>query len=83
MTLLIDHRIWIYAECNHISPESQNGFRTGHRTNNNPLILQAMADKAHADGKPLYVAYIDLKDAFPATNRDTLWVKLNTLGMSG
>jgi hypothetical protein len=42
-----------------------------------------MADRAHADGKPLYVAYIDLKNAFPVTNRDTLWVKLHTFGMSG
>lgn len=82
-TLLIDLRIRCYTDLNNVIPESQNGFCTGFRTNNNPLILRAMSERAAQQGEPLYVAYIDLRNAFPATNRPTLWVKLNALGISG
>ncbi|KAF5383608.1 hypothetical protein D9615_003499 [Tricholomella constricta] len=82
-TLLIDRRVRDYAERHAIIPETQNGFREGYRTNNNPFILRTMTEKAKAEGTPLYIAYIDLKNAFPWTDRETLWVKLNTWGISG
>jgi hypothetical protein len=82
-TLLIDLRIRCYTNLHNIIPESQNGFQTGFRTNNNLFILRTMTDRAVQQGMPLYVAYIDLHNAFPATNRPTLWVKLNALGISG
>jgi hypothetical protein len=33
--------------------------------------------------KPLYVAYLDLKNVLLGTDRSTLWVKLATMGISG
>lgn len=83
LTLLIDRRIREYSEDAKLVPASQNGFQETYRTNNNPFILRTMSDRAAAEGKTLYVGYVDLKNAFPATNRDTLWVTLNTLGVKG
>jgi Reverse transcriptase (RNA-dependent DNA polymerase) len=34
-------------------------------------------------GKPLYVVYMDLKNAFPSTDRPTLWIKLHEMGFRG
>jgi len=40
-------------------------------------------DKARSEGKPLYVAFVDLKNAFPSTDLPTLWVKLYQAGLAG
>ncbi|KAE9385778.1 hypothetical protein BT96DRAFT_1088684 [Gymnopus androsaceus JB14] len=39
--------------------------------------------KFRAMGKTLYVATVDITNAFPSTDRATLWLKLKMLGMSG
>ena len=83
LMLIIDKRARQYAEEQKIIPESQNGFRPGYRTNNNPFILRCLAEKAHSIKKPLYVVYMDLKNAFPSTDRSTLWVKLHEMGFRG
>lgn len=41
-------------------------------TNNNMFILRAAIDRARADQKVLYVAFIDLINAFPSTDPPTL-----------
>ncbi|KAJ6527761.1 hypothetical protein B0H19DRAFT_969598, partial [Mycena capillaripes] len=48
-----------------------------------PIVLLCLIDKAQDLNKPLYVAYLDLKNAFPGTDRSTLWVKLAKLGIPG
>ncbi|KAK0433295.1 hypothetical protein EV421DRAFT_1718756 [Armillaria borealis] len=45
------------------SPFSQNGF---HHTNNNTYVHSI--DRSRADGKPLYVAFINLINTFPFTD---------------
>ncbi|PBK79389.1 hypothetical protein ARMGADRAFT_950941, partial [Armillaria gallica] len=60
-----------------------NGFRSGYRTNNNPLILRCAIESVKAQRKPLYVAVVDATNAFPSTDRATLWLKLQRLGMGG
>ncbi|KAJ7101520.1 hypothetical protein B0H15DRAFT_762452, partial [Mycena belliarum] len=66
-----------------VVPVTQNGFQEHLRTNDNVFVLSCLIDKAHNSNKPLYVAYLDLKNAFPATDRSTLWVKLAAMGISG
>ncbi|KAF5311374.1 hypothetical protein D9611_012572 [Ephemerocybe angulata] len=83
MTLLIDERLVEWAERGKILPPSQNGFRKGYRTNNNVFVLQAAVDKAVSDRRPLYAAFVDLTNAFPATEHSTLWLKLRRLGAGG
>ena len=83
LTLLIDRRIRAWAEENAVLPDSQNGFREGYRTHNNSFVLRTAIEKARAEGKALYVAFVDLKNAFPSTHLPTLWLKLFRYGVSG
>ncbi|KAJ7167375.1 hypothetical protein C8R43DRAFT_877688, partial [Mycena crocata] len=83
LTLLIDKRLQEWAEFKHLVPNSQNGFRKYFRTNNNPFILRCAIEKAWSQGKPLYVAFVDLKNAFPSTDLPTLWAKLFRAGVCG
>jgi hypothetical protein len=83
LTLLIDMRIREWAEKYDVLPASQNGFREKYRTHNNSFILRCAIDRARASGKPLYVAFVDLTNAFPSTDLPTLWMKLFAAGVTG
>ncbi|KAJ7122094.1 hypothetical protein C8R44DRAFT_537024, partial [Mycena epipterygia] len=82
LTLIIDRRIREGAQALGVLPVTQNGFQDNLRTNDNVFVLLCLIDKADSLGKPLYVAYLDLKNAFPGTDRSTLWVKLAAMGIS-
>ncbi|KAJ7841808.1 hypothetical protein B0H14DRAFT_3457250 [Mycena olivaceomarginata] len=43
-------------------PKSQNGFQADLRTNDSAFVPLCLIDKAEALNKPLYVAYLDLKN---------------------
>jgi exonuclease III len=83
MTLLLLLRVTKWADRKKIIPESQNAFRAGYRTSNNVFILRCMIERAKAEGKTLYVVAVDLTNAFPSTERNTLWLKLHKYGLSG
>ncbi|PBK82878.1 hypothetical protein ARMGADRAFT_859384, partial [Armillaria gallica] len=83
LTLLIDHRLSEWMDDVDALPDSQNGFRAHNRTHNNSFILRTAIDRAHAHGKILYVAFVDLENAFPSTDLATLWIKLQELGVGG
>ncbi|KAE9389178.1 hypothetical protein BT96DRAFT_764988, partial [Gymnopus androsaceus JB14] len=83
VTLLIMKRFVNWAKARKIIPPPQNGFRKGYRTNNNTFILRAAMEKAKFMGKTLWVASIDITNAFPSVDRSTLWQKLQELGASG
>ena len=83
VTLLIMRRVIKWADLRKLIPPSQNGFRKDYRTNNNAFILRCAIEKAKAMGKTLYVATVDITNAFPSTDHATLWLKLKMLGMSG
>ncbi|THU79236.1 hypothetical protein K435DRAFT_698310 [Dendrothele bispora CBS 962.96] len=84
ITLLFLTRMVNWAESRHLIPPSQNGFRKGFRTNNNAyVLLSAAIEKAKSMGKTLWVASVDISNAFPSVHRATLWVKLQRLGAGG
>jgi hypothetical protein len=83
LTLIIDRRIREGATDIGVIPQTQNGFQDSLRTNDNVFVLLCLIDKAQSLKKPLYVAYLDLKNAFSGTDRSILWVKLATMGVSG
>jgi exonuclease III len=83
LTLLIDRRLRAWADAYNILPDSQNGFREAYRTHNNSFILRTAIEKARFMGETLYVAFIDLKNAFPSTHLPTLWSRLFLAGVSG
>ncbi|KAF5386614.1 hypothetical protein D9615_001545 [Tricholomella constricta] len=83
LTLLIDKRLRDWAEAYHILPDTQNGFRPHYRTNNNSFILRCAIERARATGKTIYIAFIDLENAFPSTDIPLLWTKLYRKGVAG
>ncbi|EIN03393.1 hypothetical protein PUNSTDRAFT_78243, partial [Punctularia strigosozonata HHB-11173 SS5] len=83
LTLLVERRLRLWAEEEGVVPPSQNGFRPGYNTHNNAFIFREAVERCRADGKTLYVAIVDLTNAFPSTHQPTLWTKLYTMGASG
>ncbi|KAF5385079.1 hypothetical protein D9615_000996 [Tricholomella constricta] len=83
LTLLIDKRLRDWAEAYHILPDTQNGFRPHYRTNNNSFILRCAIECARASGKSVYIAFINLENAFPSTDIPLLWTKLYRKGVAG
>ncbi|KAF9027006.1 hypothetical protein BDZ89DRAFT_885075, partial [Hymenopellis radicata] len=61
---------------------SQNGFRPTYRTNNNIFILRTLVEQARAHGKTLYVAFVDISNAFASMNYASLWLKLADAGLT-
>lgn len=83
LTLLIEGRLREWCEENNFLPSTQNGFRPGYRTNNNIHILRTAIDVTRRKKGKLYVAFVDLTNAFPSVDRATLWTKLRSYGISG
>lgn len=83
LTLLIHRRLYSWAEGAGIIPPSQNGFREGYRTNNNAFILRCLIDRARAQGKTVFVAFVDISNTFPSTNQAALWMKMYDMGVCG
>ena len=83
LTFLIERRLRDWAQKNDLIPPHQNGFRAAHRTENNVFTLRVAIDKARADGRTLWVAYVDLANAFPSVDHAVLWTKLADRGASG
>ncbi|KAF7374452.1 Reverse transcriptase domain-containing protein [Mycena sanguinolenta] len=83
LTLLFDQRLQEWADANDAIPNTQNGFRPGHRTDDNCFILACAIARARAEGKTLYVFFGDLTNAFPYTDVPRLWVDMYAANVSG
>ena len=83
ITLLIHYHFSQWASAQSLIPHSQNGFRETYCTNNNAFVLQCAIERAHSLGKTLYVASVDITNAFPSAEHATLWIKLQHLGAGG
>ena len=65
-----------------IYPESQCGFRAKRARIDMIFSLRQLQEKCREQGKPLYVAFIDLTKAFDLVSRDGLsrsWPRLVVL----
>lgn len=47
------------------------------------FILRSAIDHFRAEQKVLYVAFVDLTNAFPSTDQPTLWAKMSQFGAAG
>ena len=48
--------------------QEQAGFRRKHRTSDHMFILKNIMSKHKRENKPLYIAFIDFKQAFDTIN---------------
>ena len=68
------------ARAERIYPESQCGFRAKSATIDMIFSLRQLQEKCREQGKPLYVAFIDLTKAFDLVSRDGLFKILAKIG---
>jgi hypothetical protein len=83
LTRIAHARFYDAAESNGIIQEEQNGFRPDHRTNDHVFTLKSIIDLTRSRNETLYVAYVDISNAFPSTSHSTLWLRLQEAGMTG
>ena len=80
---LVEHRLTSFLwKAKRIAPE-QFGFTRGRRTLDPAFILDILIDQAKANGKPLFVCFIDFTKAYDFVNRSALLFKLMRIGMEG
>ncbi|KAJ6601789.1 hypothetical protein DFH09DRAFT_833184, partial [Mycena vulgaris] len=82
LTLTSDKRLREWATANNVIPDAQNGFRPGYRTDNYFILVCAIG-RARAEGKPFFVFFGDMTNAFPYTDMSRLWVDMYSTGVSG
>ncbi len=82
MIYIIHKKLLHWADKLGMIPPFQNRFHLGFQTNNNVFILHTMIKQAHAEGKTLWVGFVDISNVFPSTNCTTLWLKLYKLGFT-
>ncbi|KAI9063557.1 hypothetical protein FKP32DRAFT_1531452, partial [Trametes sanguinea] len=83
LTLLIERRLREWDADRHFVPSLQNGFQERLRTENNVFALRAAVEQCRSNGETLWVASVDLANAFPSVDQSTLWAKLHDWGAGG
>jgi hypothetical protein len=64
--------------------EFQAGFVKGKRTSDNVFIIRIYVDKyLRVKRGKLYWCFVDFEKAFDSVNREVLWFKMRTKGVSG
>ena len=82
-TKLLNNRLSNWAEINGKFMEGQAGFRKKYNTIDNILILNLLFEKCKESHDKLYCCFLDLSFAFDTVNRQSLWIKLIDLNVSG
>ncbi len=80
---VMNTRIVKVAEENHIFCDEQNGFRKGRSCLDHIFVLTSIIRNRKAQRLPTFVAYIDFEKAFDRVDRNLLYYKLTSLGISG
>ena len=82
-TQLLFNRIKIFVFNNNILHESQAGFRKGYSTSDQIFTLNAIIEDNLSKPKgKVFAFFIDFSSAFDTVNRNSLFYKLNALGIS-
>ena len=76
-------RLSAWGEENSLRAGTQTGFRGGHQTNDNALVVRALTERYRHENQPLYCAFIDFAKAYDTVPREKLWRKLEARGVSG
>ena len=76
LTRLLEHVVDL------VLPESQCGFRRGRSTIDMIFVARQLQEKCREQHQDLYLAFVDLTNAFDTVNRDLLWDILRKFGCS-
>lgn len=82
-TLIMNRRVYKWAEVNKKLPESQAGFRSKRSTVDHIFTLNTLIQsRLRIKGGKLYTLFVDLKSAFSSVKHNLLWKKLYSQGLS-
>ena len=79
---ILNARLVSWAESNNKIDDRQAGFRRGYCTLDNIFIIDTLMTIYKKKKAPLYMAFVDFKDAFNKISRPALLYKLNKAGVS-
>jgi len=68
--------------CTRVVPEEQQGFLKGRRIYASMLALYALIEAHRHSNEKLYIAFVDVRKAFPTVRRELLYWKLSHMGAS-
>lgn len=75
-------RLELFVSENNILSENQFGFRKGYSTVDSIFVLKNVVEMNLLQHKKVYGFFIDFSAAFDSIDRDSLWYKLNNIGVS-
>ncbi len=82
--LILNTRLESFLREHNTISINQNGFKKGHRTEDNVFVLQSLYNKyVKTKSNKLYVAFIDFSKYFVMINREFLYYKLIKNGITG
>ena len=81
-TNILNERIVKWSDDNDLIVEEQNGFRKKRSTIDHLSSLTNIIDTRKLNKKSTFCAFIDFRKAFDSINRNLLWHKLASIGMS-
>jgi len=80
----LNARLVGWAEKNNKHAPEQAGFRPGMNTENHLFHLRHVWDVSQQPGAaPMYLAFVDLKQAYDRVSRPLLWTALDFIGVQG
>jgi len=73
---VLNNRLCKFLDDKNVICDEQSGFRKKHRTTDHMFILKNIVDKYKREKKPLFIAFIDFKQAFDTIQHQTLFHRL-------
>ena len=80
---ILKRRLTKVVEREGILGEAQGGFRKTRQTVDQLFVLNSITQLRRSQGKKTWLAFLDLRKAFPSIWREGLWGKMNRLGLGG
>lgn len=78
---ILNRRLQNHCEKTLILSESQNGFRPNRRTSDHIFTLTQAIEMKNRDKSQLYLAYLDLQQAYDSVPHSRLWEKLEKINI--
>ena len=80
---IVNSRIVNYLEQSNVINDEQNGFRSEHSCSHHIFVLTSLIRNACKLGNNFFAAFIDFQKAFDLTDRQLLYHKLRSYGITG
>ena len=80
---VLNGRLTTVVERHNLLGEVQGGFRKGRGASDSNFILHTIFWKARAQNEAVHLGFLDVTKAYDSVNRELLWKKLASIGISG